>query len=241
MDNEISGIAATLDYEFDSWTLEYNGSYREYDFQNWNAAREWQIGMDYPTAAEQFAAVVLGNEQSAYGAFNQSETSSTMINEIRAFANAGEKLQWTAGAFFMDEDFSWASQEISHGWWGDCDWFQPGTVCGWLNGLNGENRNDDSTVKSRAGYLDGVYSLTDRTRVIAGVRWTDDEKIANESNANYQLVFTDEALAALGLNGPEDIILGTNGYILTRAGDREYVRFADQECLADSVFQTLEG
>ena len=220
MDNEISGIAATLDYEFDSWTLEYNGSYREYDFQNWNAAREWQIGMDYPTAAEQFAAVVLGNEQSAYGAFNQSETSSTMINEIRAFANAGEKLQWTAGAFFMDEDFSWASQEISHGWWGDCDWFQPGTVCGWLNGLNGENRNDDSTVKSRAGYLDGVYSLTDRTRLIAGVRWTDDEKIANESNANYQLVFTDEALAALGLNGPEDIILGTNGYILTRAGDR---------------------
>jgi iron complex outermembrane receptor protein len=220
MDNDIKGIATTLTYDFSTWSLEYNGSYREYDFQNWNAAREWQIGMDFPGARDEFDAVVLGNEQSAYGAFNQAEVSDTIINEIRAYSHGDQALRWTAGLFRMDEDFSWASQEISHGWWGDCDWFQEGTVCGWLNGLNGENRNDDSEVKSTAAYLDGVYDLSDSTRLIAGIRWTEDEKIANEANANYQLVLTDEALAALGLDGPQDIILGTSGYILTRAGDR---------------------
>ena len=127
---------------------------------------------------------------------------------------------WTAGLFRMDEEFSWASQEIHHAWWGDCDWFQPGTVCGWLNGLNGENRNDDSEVTSTAAYLDGVFDLNDRTRLIAGIRWTEDEKTANESNATFQLVLTDEALAALGLEGPQDIVFGTSDYILTRAGGR---------------------
>ena len=220
MDNDIQGIATTLSYEFDTWTMEYNGSYREYDFQNWNAAREWQIGMDYPGARDEFEAVVLGNEQSAYGAFNQAEVSDTVINEIRAYSHGDQSLRWTAGLFRMDENFSWASQEISHGWWGDCDWFQEGTVCGWLNGLNGENRNDKSSVTSTAAYLDGVYDLSDTTRLIAGIRWTEDEKIAKEANANYQLVLSDEALTALGLDGPQDIVLGTSGYVLTRAGDR---------------------
>jgi len=220
MDNKIKGIATTMTYEFETWSMEYNGSYRKYDFQNWNAAREWQIGMDFPGARDEFEAVVLGNEQSAYGAFNQAEVSNTTINEIRAYSHSDQSLRWTAGLFRMDEKFSWASQEINHGWWGGCDWFQPGTVCGWLNGLNGENRNDDSKVTSTAVYLDGIYDLSDTTRLIAGLRWTEDEKVANEANANYQLVLTDEALAALNLNGPEDIVLGTSGYILTRAGDR---------------------
>lgn len=220
MDNDIMGIATTLSYDFGTWSLEYNGSYREYDFQNWNAAREWQIGMDYPGAREEIEAVTLGNEQTAYGAFNQAEISDTVINEIRAYSHSDQRLRWTAGLFRLDESFSWASQEIHHGWWGDCDWFQDGTVCGWLNGLNGENRNDNSKVTSTAAYLDGVLDVGDATRLIAGVRWTEDEKTAKEANANYQLVLTDAALDALGLNGPQDIVMGTSGYILTRAGDR---------------------
>jgi iron complex outermembrane receptor protein len=220
LDNEIKGIATTLTYDFDTWTMEYNGSYREYDFQHRNAAREWQIGMDYPGARAEAEAVILNNEQTAYGNFTQGEISKTTINEFRVYSHSDQRLRLTAGLFRMDEKFSYSGQDFNHGWWGDCDWYQPGTVCGWLNGLSSESRGDGSKVHSTAVYTDGTFDLTDRTRLIAGLRWTEDEKIANDSNANYQLVLTDEALAALGLDGPLDIVMGTNGLELTRAGAR---------------------
>jgi len=220
LDNEIKGIATTLTYDFDTWTIEYNGSYREYDFQHRNAAREWQIGMDYPGAREEAEAVILNNEQTAYGNFTQGEISETIINEFRVYSHSDQRLRWTAGLFRLDEEFSYSSQDFSHGWWGGCDWFQPGTYCGWLNGLSSENRGDGSEVTSTAVYMDGTFDLTDRTRLIAGLRWTEDEKRANDANANYQLVVTQEALDALGLDGPFDIIMGTNGLELTRAGER---------------------
>jgi len=222
MNNEIMGIATTLTYDLDNVSFEYNGSYREYDFHHRNAAREWQIGMDYPGARDEAEAVILNNEQTAYGNFTQSELSETIINEFRVYSHSDQRLQWTAGYFRVDENFSWSSQDFSHGWWGDCDWFQDGTNCGWLNGLSGENRNDDSEVTSNALYLDGTFDISDRTRLIAGVRWSEDEKIAREANANYQLVISDEALAALGLDGPLDIIMGTDGLELTRAGGRPF-------------------
>lgn len=220
LNNDIEGVSTKLVYDFDGFSLEYNGSWREYDFKNRNAAREWQIGMVFPGAREVADAVVLGNEQTAMGNFSQNEISETTVHEIRAFSTGDGPLQWTAGAFFMEEEFSYSSQDFSHGWWGDCDWFQEGTNCGWLNGLSGENRGDGSTVESTALFADGTYNLTDKFRVKAGLRWTEDEKVANEANINYQLVVTDEALAALGLSGPQDIVMGTNGLSLTSAGAR---------------------
>ncbi len=220
MKNDIRGFSTNLAYDFGGVTLEYNGSWREYDFQHRNAAREWQIGMDYPGAREEAEGVLFGNNATAYGNFVQGETSETMVHEVRLVSSGDGPLQWTAGAFMMEEDFSWASQDFSHGWWGDCDWFQDGTVCGWLNGLSGENRNDDSTVESTAFFADGTFAVNDQLRLKGGIRWTEDDKTANEANANYQLVLTDEALASLGLAGPEDIVMATDGLQLVEAGDR---------------------
>jgi iron complex outermembrane receptor protein len=220
LDNEIKGIATTLTYDFDTWTIEYNGSYREYDFQHRNAAREWQLGMDYPGAEAEAEEVILNQAQGRYGNFTQSEISETIINEFRVYSHNDQRFRWTAGLFRLDEEMDWSSQDFSHGWWGDCDWFQPGTNCGWLNGLSSENRGDGSEVTSTAVYTDGTFDISDRTRLIAGLRWTEDEKTANDANAAYQMVLTDEALEALGLDGPLDIIQGTNGLLLTRAGGR---------------------
>ncbi len=220
MKNDITGISTNLVYDFGDISLEYSGSYREYDFQHRNAAREWQIGMDYPGAREEAEAVILGNEQTAYGNFTQGEVSESVIHELRFYSNGDGPAQWTAGVFTMEESFSWASQDFNHGWWGDSDWFEDGTVSGWLNGLSGENRNDDSRVRSQAAFADGTFEVKDGLRFKAGMRWTQDDKTAKEANANYQLVLTDEALAALGLDGPQDIVMGTNGLELTEAGDR---------------------
>ncbi len=220
IENDINGVVGKLVYDFGAVSVEYNGAWREYDFQHRNAAREWQIGMDFAAARDEAEAVILGNEQTAYGNFTQGEISETQIHELRLFANDDQRFRWALGAFYLSEDFSWASQDFNHGWWGDCDWFQDGTVCGWLNGLSSENRNDESEVESTAFYVDGTYDVTERFRVLGGLRYTDDEKTAREANAQYQLVLTDEALTALGLAGPQDIVMGTDGLALTGAGDR---------------------
>lgn len=220
MESDIEGVSAKLTYHFTDFSIEYNGSWREYEFQHRNAAREWQIGMNYPGAREEAEAVILGNEQTAYGNFTQGENSETVVHEFRVYGEGTDGMAWSAGLFHMEEDFNWSSQDFNHGWWGDCDWFQADTVCGWLNGLSGENRNDDSTVESTAAYADGTFPIDDTLRLKVGVRWTEDKKKANEANANYQLVLSDAALMALGLNGPQDIIMGTNGLELTAAGDR---------------------
>ncbi|GAB3113035.1 TonB-dependent receptor [Aestuariicella hydrocarbonica] len=220
LNNDIEGFSTKLTYDFDGFAVEYNGSWREYSFQNRNAAREWQIGMVYPGSRDEANDVVLGNEQTAMGNFTQNEISETLVNEIRLYSTGDGPLQWTTGLFMMDEEFSNSSQDFNHGWWGDCDWYQDGTNCGWLNGLSAETRNNDSTVESRAVFFDGSYAFNESLRVKAGVRWTKDKKVAHESNVAYQLVVSDEALAALGLSGPEDIVMGSNGLGLTEAGDR---------------------
>lgn len=222
MKNDIYGLATVLTYDLGTLSLEYSGSYRDYEFRHRNAAREWQIGMDYPGAREEAEAVILTNEQTAYGNFTQNETSTTKVHEVRLYSHDDQRFRWSTGLFVMQESFSSSSQDFNHGWWGDCDWFQEGTNCGWLNGLSSETRNDDSTVETQAVFADGTFDLTPHLRIKAGIRYTEDEKTANESNAQYQLVVTDAAITAAGLNGPLDIIMGTNGLVLTGAGDRPH-------------------
>ena len=220
MKNDIHGISGTASYDFGPFSLEYNGSYRTYDFQHKNAAREWQIGMNYPGAREEAETVIFGNEQTAYGNFIQAEVSDTTVHEIRLVSTDASPHIWSAGIFRMDEEYSNVSQDFSHGWWGDCDWYQDGTNCGWLNGLSAENRHNGSTVESTAVFADGTFSLTNSFRIKAGIRWTEDKKVARDSNANYQLIVTDEALAAVGLSGPQEIVMGTSGLELVAAGER---------------------
>ncbi len=230
MDNDIQGVAGTFSLNLsDAFNIELNSSYREYDFKHRNAAREWQIGFDYPDtydadgnviggAADVAEAVILGNEQTAYGNFTQTEKSESIINELRLHGET-DKFVYSAGVFSFSETFSGSSQDFNHGWWGDCGG-REGAVCGWLNGLSSENRNDKSTVDSFAVFADGSYSVNDRFRVKAGLRFTEDEKVAKESNAQYQLILDEQALLDYGLDGPQDIVMGTNGLQLTGANDR---------------------
>ena len=220
MQNDIEGLAANLVYDFGRVALEYNASYREYDFRHKNAAREWQIGLNFPGARAEAEGTIFGNEQTAYGNFIQAELSETNVHEIRLVSSGEGPHTWSAGVFYLDEEFSNVSQDFSHGWWGDCDWYEEGTVCGWLNGLSAENRSNGSTVESTALFADGTFALTDNFRIKAGIRWTEDEKISRDSNANYQLIVTDEALDAVGIEGPLDIVMGTSGLALQPAGGR---------------------
>lgn len=223
-DNDIKGIATTLTYDFGKFSVEYNGSYRNYDFYNRNASREWQLGFQYP-----------GTEVEAYhnperllwnDTFYQAEKSSSSINELRFYGET-DRWIWSAGGFFFGEKYDYLSWDVGNGYFGDCDWWQPGTICAWQDGLGGENRGDDSKVRSNAAYADFTFKVNDSFRLIGGLRFTDDKKTARESNVKYQFVIPEALFADFGLDvntltNPytSGLVLGSNGFVLQSPGGR---------------------
>lgn len=212
MSNDIQGIMGVLSYTTDSGiTFEYNGSYREYEFFNANAPRQWQIGMDYPGAADEFAALV-NQKNSPYAPFTQSEKSNTSINEFRIFSDDSKDFIWSVGAFRLRETFNYSSFEPNHGWWGDCDWSGVESVCGWWDGLGGLFRGDDNKVESDAFFGDFTYKVSDQFRIKAGIRHTSDKKTSNDTNVKFQFRIEKSLLEELGLaTDGSDIILASDG------------------------------
>lgn len=223
-DNDIEGIAATFTYNFDKFSVEYNTSWRKYDFYNQNASREWQLGMVYPGSKAE--AYHNPERLQWYDTFFQADESSSTINELRFFGET-DRLIWSTGVFLYNEKFDYLSWDVGNGYFGDCGWFKPNTVCGWQNGLGGENRGDDSEVESNAFYADLNFSLRDDLRLIGGVRYTDDKKTAHERNYQYQFVIPNGLFEQFGLSpnyntGPwtTGLVIGSPGFALTAPGGR---------------------
>lgn len=215
-EGDLDTFLATLSYDFGGIGVEYNGSFNAVNAYNANASREWQLGQVYPGSDAEAAAV----DPTWNDTFFQAEDSESIGHELRIFSQGDGPLQWTAGAFYFKEEYSYLSWDVGNGYCGDSDWFEAGTVSCWQNGLGGENRGDGSTVESLAFYADGSFALTDRFRIKAGIRQTTDEKRQNDSNAQYQFVFDESFLAAFGFNEFSDITIGNEGFRLAAPGGR---------------------
>ncbi|WP_242112378.1 TonB-dependent receptor [Luteimonas aquatica] len=217
--NDIEGAAGTFTYRFsDAVSVEFNTSYRAYDFYNKNASREWQLGPVYPGSdADAYHAP---NRLPWYDTFYQADKSSSRVNELRFFGDTG-RLIWSAGLFNYGEKYDFVSWDVGNGYWGDCDWYRPGTICGWQNGLGGENRGDGSEVESNAIYADLSFAATDKLRLIGGIRYTRDKKTSKDTNAQYQFVVPEELFADFGVV-PSDLVIGSPGFRLKAPGDRSF-------------------
>lgn len=187
--NDIEGISGTFTYRFDdAFAVEFSTAYRKYDFYNRNASREWQLGPVYP--GSEVEAYHNPERLKWYDTFMQADKSSTSINELRFYGDTG-RLIWSAGVFNYQEKYDYVSWDVGNGYWGDCEWFAPGTTCGWQDGLGGENRGDGSKVRSNAVYGDFTFSVNDDLRLLAGLRYTEDKKTARERHVKYQFVVPD--------------------------------------------------
>ncbi|WP_226470123.1 TonB-dependent receptor [Luteimonas panaciterrae] len=217
--NDIKGISGTFTYHFnDAVSVEFNTSYRKYDFYNKNASREWQLGPVYPgSEADAYHAP---NRLQWYDTFYQADKSSSRVNELRFFGDTG-RLIWSAGLFNYGEKYDYVSWDVGNGYWGDCDWYRPGTICGWQNGLGGENRGNGSEVESNAVYADLSFAVNDKLRLIGGARYTRDKKTAKETNAQYQFIVPEELFADFGIT-PSDLVIGSPGFRLKAPGERSF-------------------
>lgn len=230
-EQEVETFLVKASYNFDSFGVEYAASSNDLLAYNKNASREWQLGQNFPGSAPEAAFIASGanftNSLKVNDTFYQADRSQSQTHEIRFYSHESSALQWTAGFFKFDEDFDFLSFDVGNGFCGDStDWLNSTVISGdtvscFQNGLGGENRGDDSSVSSAAFYADGTLEVTDNLRLIAGIRYTDEEKIQNDYNAQYQFNFTQDYLFSLpGIDEPSDIIIGGPGFRLTDPGER---------------------
>ena len=200
LENDILGISGTISYDFDAVIVQYDGGYRQYDFDNINARRPFQQGAVFP-------GVDLGQfDSDNFGTFYQSEDSEWQVHELRVFSPDSARLRWTVGGFYFKEDFDNLSFDIS-----DRSFFQ--------NSLGGENRINDGNVESVSGFADATYDVTDRLRIKGGVRFTSDR----ETQVAYGVTYDFSGLQNLvpGLTA-DDVRFGTPGFQIADVEGRAF-------------------
>ena len=241
--NDIYGLSLKLLWNFNRGNLEFNSSWRSYDFYTRNSSRIWQLGFDYPGVREEAVLAIYNDpvyrasnstldaypsQFERYDTFHQAEYSRTQANEVRLSFDVGENSTWAVGIFQYNEVFDGLGYDINI-------WPLAGptddTYTIWANGCcGGEGRGDDQKIASAAFYFDSEWAFDDegRWRMPVGFRFTSDNKESSGTNAQYQFVVPRSTLDAYTNSGvdtstnPYDtgLTIGSNGFQLTPPGER---------------------
>lgn len=160
VDNELNSYVLTLDYSFGDIGVEFIGGYREYENLTVNQRRPFQFGLPNPTV--QSVDDIITFDPDNFNTNYISDDAEALTLELRFYSDNDSDFQWTAGAFYLDEnqqEFRWdtSDKQLTQSNLGGPDFF-------------------DTDVQSYSFYADGTYNVTDRFRVKAGLRYTDDEK-----------------------------------------------------------------
>jgi iron complex outermembrane recepter protein len=148
--NDLFGLQAKLDHDFGKVGAELSFSRRSVDFFQSNAS---SAGVDYPGFAPLY-----DDYQSVFW----QAKSKANVGELRFFStDTKAPLYWTAGAFTMSERQASAFFTLT-----DRGAFYSGT----------EFTMPDTRVKASALYADGTFKVTDSTRVLGGLRYSDEKK-----------------------------------------------------------------
>ena len=191
LDTDHYGFKAHVEYETDWFNIEYIGGYRDlvYDYQ---AATP--LSPFYPGVFDNLRNPVDGNLNEAFDNFSffKSVTDSeTEIHELRLFREYDNGAVWTAGVFSFSED-----QRTFLGATGDRGLF--------FSGLEFNQRTQTDSI---AFFADATYPVTDRFRVTAGARYSEEEKARQGVNARYGF-----AIGGAGFSCCGGVRIGTEGF-----------------------------
>ncbi|HEX8381910.1 MAG TPA: TonB-dependent receptor [Sphingomonas sp.] len=184
MRNELWGVQGKINYDFGTFQGEVSGSYRSIDYFQVNASAD---GIDFP--GRDLSAIQYDNFSTNFW----QTRSKSQVYEARLFANSDQALRWNVGGFYFKE-----KQGV--GFFALAD---RGYCC--YSGT--EFTMPDVRGESFAFYADGTYDVTDRVRVLGGIRYTEEKKSRFGIGGNW----------ALTLGGADSLCcfatrLGTEGF-----------------------------
>ena len=169
MTNELWGIQGKIDYSFDTFRIEVNGSYRSVDFYQRNASSD---SINWP--GRDLSAVQYDNYSNNFW----QTKSKSQVYEIRAFANPDQRFRWTTGGFYFKEDQAVGFLSLA----------DRGYCC--YSGT--EFVMPDVKGESFAFFGDATFDVTDRLRVIGGIRYTEEKKSRYGIGGNWALTLGGE-------------------------------------------------
>lgn len=163
------GAKFEVAYDFDHGTLEFNYGHRDlvYDYQ-----ASTPLSPDYPSAVENLGGVNIGEAIDDFSRFQDVTDSVSDVYELRYYTSADNSVYFTTGLFYFVED-----QYSFLGATGDGQTF--------FQGIEFNQPNTDT--ESFSIYGDATWNISDRTRLTAGLRWTDDHKERQGVNAQYRV------------------------------------------------------
>ncbi len=196
--NDIQGLNLVLTYDFDSFSVEYNGGYREHDAFNRNSRRPFQFGVandGIPNVSD-----IVTASFNNFGTNHVLDVSEAFVNEVRFFSPDDARIKWTIGAFSLDED----QDEVR---------FDTSDLSLNQSSLGGEGVST-TKIKASSVFADATFSVTDQLRVKGGLRYTKDDKTSEGFQVQYAFDFGPSVTA-------NDVRFSTPGYRPTRPGGRQ--------------------
>ena len=163
LDSKVGGVQAVIEYDFENVTLSYNGSFRFVDFEQVNAASD---GIDF------IGANPLQEDNFSNTFWNT--TSDSFVQEIRLSSNHDGAFQWSTGLFGFVED-----QEVA---------FQTTADRGFCCFSGVEFTFPEVNSESFALFGDFTWSVNEKTRLLGGLRYSDDHKDRFGIGGGYSLV-----------------------------------------------------
>jgi iron complex outermembrane recepter protein len=168
---EVKGISAKIDYQLANATLTSITAYRDNEFSFFENAAAGLVDTSvfYDPWGDPANNNVAGDDEIAALQVDdmwyqqKNETSSQFSQEFR-LAGASGAVDWQLGAYYMREDIE--RDEMVH-YWFHTQW---GTTTGRLYNIT-ENVTDSYAVFGQAS-----YNFSEKWRVTAGLRWSEDEK-----------------------------------------------------------------
>ncbi|GAK33523.1 hypothetical protein JCM17846_21480 [Iodidimonas nitroreducens] len=187
LDTEHWGAKIEINYDVGPFNIEYLGSYRDliYDFE-----ATTPLSPNFPGVLE-----TLGPLDEAFDNFSRFQSitdSESIIHELRLVSKDDQRLIWSAGVFYFDE------QQFSFlGSTGDRGLF--------FSGL--EFNQPDTDGESLSFFGDATFEITPKMRLTGGLRYTDDKKTRFGVNSRSVFAIGGENFSCCG-----GVRIGTPGF-----------------------------
>jgi len=226
------GFQGNISYDFGGLTVEYNGSFRDVDYEQTNASSAGVLWPGRDISARPPEAAGGGVDYDSFSTVYWQTKSQSQVHELRVFSDDEARLRWTAGGFFFHE-----KQKVGFFSLADKGVFYSGT----------EFTMPDVDGKSAAVFADGTFDVSDTLRVKGGVRYTEETKSRYGIGGNWVI-----GLGSEGFGCCFNVRLGTDGFqpALTQrpnfdvtglTGNAELARFLLQGILTPGARDTLTG